>query len=338
MSGQEKESVAVLGAGSWGTAFAAMLAGVHESVSLWAYEAEVCADISDRRENRAFLPGIPLPPAIRPTNDLAAAVSGKTVIAFAVPSHHMREIALRAAGHLPPQACLVSLAKGVENGTLKRMTELLAEACPGHAGRVAALSGPTFAREVAEGKPTGATVAASDLSVARRLQQALSGSRFRLYADDDVTGIEIGGALKNVMAIAAGMADGLGFGHNARALLISRGLAEISRLGVRLGADPQTFAGLSGMGDLVLTCTGDLSRNRTVGMRVARGERIGEILGGMTMVAEGVRTAVSAVALSRSTGVPMPISEQVHRILHEGKDAREAVNDLFSRALKREKE
>jgi glycerol-3-phosphate dehydrogenase (NAD(P)+) len=218
------------------------------------------------------------------------------------------------------------------------MTEVLSEASPEHAPRVAALSGPTFAREVAEGMPTGATVAARDLSVARRLQRALSGSRFRLYADDDVTGVEIGGALKNVMAIAAGMADGLGFGHNARALLISRGLAEISRLGVRLGANPQTFAGLAGMGDLVLTCTGDLSRNRTVGARVGRGERIGEVLSGMTMVAEGVRTAVSAVELSRRTGVPMPISEQVHGILHEGKDVRDAVSDLFSRALRREKE
>jgi glycerol-3-phosphate dehydrogenase (NAD(P)+) len=298
----------------------------------------VCADLRDRRENRAFLPGIALPPAIRPTDDLAEAVSGKTAVIFAVPSHHLREIAVRAAAHLSPDACLVSLAKGVENGTLKRMTEVLAEASPSLAPRVAALSGPTFAREVAEGKPTGATVAARDLSVARRMQHALSGSRFRLYADDDVTGIEIGGALKNVMAIAAGMADGLGFGHNARALLISRGLAEISRLGVRLGAHPQTFAGLAGMGDLVLTCTGDLSRNRTVGMRVGRGEGIGDVLSGMTMVAEGVRTAVSAVELSRRTGVPMPISEQVHAILHEGKDAREAVNALFSRALTREKE
>ena len=338
MSGEKKESFAVVGAGAWGTAFAAMLAGRHESVALWAYETEVCSDLRDRRENRAFLPGIALPPGIRPTNDLAAAVSGKTVVVFAVPSHHLREIAVRAAPHLSPEACLVSLAKGVENGTLKRMTEVLAEAAPKLAPRVAALSGPTFAREVAEGKPTGATVAARDLSVARRLQYALSGSRFRLYADDDVTGIEIGGALKNVMAIAAGMADGLGFGHNARALLISRGLAEISRLGVRLGANPQTFAGLAGMGDLVLTCTGDLSRNRTVGMRVGRGERIGDILPEMTMVAEGVRTAVSAVELSRRTGVPMPISEQVHAILHEGKDAREAVSELFSRALKREKE
>jgi glycerol-3-phosphate dehydrogenase (NAD(P)+) len=333
-----KESVAVVGAGSWGTAFAAMLAGRHESVTLWAHETEVFADLRDRRENRAFLPGIVLPEGVRPTSDLAEAVSGKTAVIFAVPSHHLRGVAARAAAHLSPGACLVSLAKGVENGTLKRMTEVLAEVSPSLAPRIAALSGPTFAREVAEGKPTGATVAARDLSVARRLQHALSGSRFRLYADDDVTGIEIGGALKNVMAIAAGMADGLGFGHNARALLISRGLAEISRLGVRLGANSHTFAGLAGMGDLVLTCTGDLSRNRTVGVRVGRGERIGDVLSGMTMVAEGVRTAVSAVELSRRAGVPMPITEQVHGILHEGKDAREAVSELFSRALKREKE
>ncbi len=338
MNRGKKSSIAVVGAGAWGTAFAAMLAGRHESVSLWTYEAEVCADLRDRRENRAFLPGIAVPPAIRPTSDLAEAVSGKTEVIFAVPSHHLRAVAAQAAPHLSPDACLVSLAKGVENGTLKRMSEVLAEAAPAHASRIAVLSGPTFAREVAEGKPTGATVAAQDPAVAHRLQQALSGSRFRLYADGDVTGVEIGGALKNVMAIAAGMADGLGFGHNARALLISRGLAEISRLGVRLGAHPQTFAGLAGVGDLVLTCTGDLSRNRTVGIRVGRGEKIGGILAGMTAVAEGVRTSVSAVELSRRTGVPMPISEQVHGILHEGCDVREAVDTLFSRALRREKE
>lgn len=328
----------MVGAGSWGTAFAVMLAERHDDVALWAYETDVCEDIRKFRENRLFLPGLSVPAAVRPTNDLAAAVSGKSVVAFAVPSHHLRDVAGRVAARLSPEACLVSLAKGVENGTLRRMTELLAEASPAHAGRVAALSGPTFAREVAEGKPTGATVAAKDIGVARRLQNALAGSRFRVYADDDVVGIEIGGALKNVMAIAAGMCDGLGFGHNARALLISRGLAEITRLGVHLGAHPQTFAGLSGMGDLVLTCTGDLSRNRTVGIRVGRGEPVGEVLAGMRMVAEGVRTARSAVELSRRTGVPMPIAEQVYRILYEGKDAREAVTELFARALKREKE
>jgi len=335
---EARDPVAVVGAGSWGTAFAAMLAERHTDVSLWAYEAEVCEALRRHRENRQYLPGITIPDAVRPTDDLAAAVSGRSVVAFAVPSHHLRGIATKAAAHLSPDAALVSLAKGVENGTLLRMTEILAEASPDHAGRIAALSGPTFAREVAEGKPTGATVAAADLSVARRLQLALAGSRFRVYADDDVVGIEIGGALKNVMAIAAGMSDGLGFGHNARALLISRGLAEIARLGVHLGAHPQTFAGLSGMGDLVLTCTGDLSRNRSVGMRVGRGEAVSEVIQGMTMVAEGFRTARSAVELSRRTGVPMPISEQVYRILHEGQDARGAVTALFGRALKREKE
>jgi len=338
VSGERKESVAVVGAGAWGTAFAAMLAERHDDVSLWAFETEVCEDIRRRRENRAFLPGVPLPAGVRPTNDLDAAIAGKSVVAFAVPSHHLRDVARRAAPHLSREACLVSLAKGVENGTLRRMTELIAEASPAHASRVAALSGPTFAREVAEGKPTGATVAAADLSLARRLQHVLSGARFRVYADDDVVGIEIGGALKNVMAIAAGMCDGLGFGHNGRALLISRGLAEIARLGVHLGAQRQTFAGLSGMGDLVLTCTGDLSRNRTVGVRVGRGEPLRAVLAGMTAVAEGVRTARSAVDLSRRTGVPMPISEQVDGILHEGKDAREVVTELFARALKREKE
>ena len=338
MTGSRNESVAVVGAGSWGTAFAVMLAERYGDVALWAHEPEVRDSILRHRENRQFLPGIPVPEAVRPTNDLAAAVSGKSVVAFAVPSHHMRGIAARIAPSLSRDACLVSLSKGVENGTLRRMTELLAEASPDHASRVAVLSGPTFAREVAQGKPTGATVAAEDLEVARRLQHALGGARFRVYADDDVVGIEIGGALKNVMAIAAGICDGLGFGHNARALLISRGLAEITRLGVRLGAHPQTFAGLSGIGDLVLTCTGDLSRNRTVGMRVGRGEPIGEILGGMTMVAEGVRTARSAVELSSRTGVPMPISEQVFGILHEGKDAVTAVSELFARTLKREKE
>jgi glycerol-3-phosphate dehydrogenase (NAD(P)+) len=338
VSGAGGDRVAVVGAGSWGTAFAALLAERYDEVALWAYETEVCDGIRRFRENRGFLPGVRIPAAVRPTNDLAAAVSGKSVVAFAVPSHHLRDVAGRAAAHLSRDACLVSLAKGVENGTLRRMTEILAESSPEHAGRVAALSGPTFAREVAEGKPAGATVAARDLSVARRIQGALAGARFRVYADDDVVGIEIGGALKNVIAIAAGMSDGLGFGHNARALLITRGLAEIARLGVRLGAHPQTFYGLSGMGDLVLTCTGDLSRNRTVGFRVGRGEPVAELLAGMTMVAEGVRTARAAVELSRRAEVPLPISEQVHGILHERKDVRDAVTELFARALRTEKE
>ncbi len=330
--------IAVIGGGSWGTAFATMLAGRHRDVALWIREEEVCRDVREKRENALFLPGIRVPAAVVPTTDLAEALSGRTHVVFAVPSHHLRAVAGRALPHLAADAALVSLAKGVENGTLLRMTEVLAQVLPRHAGRLAALSGPTFAVEVAQGKPAGATLASADLSLAEGLQAIFSVDRFRLYADTDVAGIEIGGALKNVMAIAAGMSDGLGFGQNARALLIGRGLAEISRVGVALGAHPQTFAGLSGLGDLVLTCTGDLSRNRTLGFRVGRGEKAAEILAGMTMVAEGVRTAASAVDLSRKTGVPMPISEQVHRILHEGQDARAAVSELFARALRKEKD
>ncbi len=332
------ERIAVVGAGSWGTAFAAMLAERHGDVALWVREPDVCAGIREAGENRAFLPGIRIPGAVRPTTDLGEALRGRTVVALAVPSQHLRGVVTRAAPHLSGEACLVSLAKGVETGTLLRMTEVLAQVLGAPAARLAVLSGPTFAREVAEGKPAGATVASADRARATALQSLLSGSRFRLYAETDVTGIEIGGALKNVMAIAAGMADGLGFGHNARALLIARGLAEIARLGAALGADPRTFSGLAGLGDLVLTCTGDLSRNRTFGMRVGRGERVDAILSGMTMVAEGVETARAAVGLSRKAGVPMPVSQQVYEILHEGKDVRAAVTELFARAQKMEKD
>jgi len=336
VSAEKKESVAVVGAGSWGTAFAAMLAERHESVTLWAHEAEVFADLRDRRENGAFLPGIALSPAILPTNDLAEAVSGKTVVIFAVPSHHLREVAARAAAHLSPGACLVSLAKGVENGTLKRMTEVLAEVSPSLAPRIAALSGPTFAREVAEGKPTGATVAARDLSVARRLQQALSGSRFRLYADDDVTGIEIGGALKNVMAIASGMINGLGYGFNTTASLVTRANMEISRLGIRLGARAETFWGLAGIGDLMLTCFGSLSRNFQLGRKIALGESLAMAEESTPMVAEGVETAKAVHLLAEKLAIDMPISREVHQVLFAGKDVRQAITDLMKRSLKNE--
>jgi glycerol-3-phosphate dehydrogenase (NAD(P)+) len=332
------ERIAVVGAGSWGTAIAVLLAQRHAEVSLWAHEAAVVSQILETRENAAFLPGIRIPENVVPTNDLAGAVSGKTIVAFVVPSDHLRGVAVRCAPHLSSGCCVVSLTKGLETSTLHRMTELLEEVLPAAIAGPAVLSGPTFAREVGEGKPSGATVAARDIAVARRLQAAFSGSRFRVYAEIDVVGIEVGGALKNVMAIAAGMCDGLGFGHNARALLISRGLAEISRVGVYLGAHPQTFSGLAGLGDLVLTCTGDLSRNRTVGIRLGRGEAIGDILSGMTMVAEGVNTAKAAFALSQRTGVPMPITEQVYRILHEGKEVRAAVSELFARDLKMERD
>lgn len=338
MAGNGAARIAVIGGGSWGTAFAAVQANRYPEISLWVREEEVCAAIRESRENRPFLPGIPVPEGVRPTTSLEEALAGRTIVAFAVPSHHLRSVAAAAAPFLAPEASLVSLAKGVENESLLRMTEVLAQAASAHAARVAVLSGPTFAREVAAGKPAGAVLASSDPELAVLLQEALSGKRFRIYAGTDVTGVELGGALKNVMAIAAGMADGLSFGHNARALLISRGLAEIARVGVRLGADPRTFTGLSGLGDLVLTCTGDLSRNRSVGIRIGKGERVADILGGMQMVAEGVRTSRAAVDLAKRTGVPMPVSEQVYRILYEGKEVREAVSGLFSRALRMEPE
>lgn len=332
------DRIAVVGGGSWGTAFAAMLAERHGDVALWVREPAVCADIRERGENRIFLPGVRIPGAVRATTDLGEALAGRTVVAFAVPSQHLRGVASLSAPLLSRDAALVSLAKGVETGTLLRMTEVLAQVLKAPPARIAVLSGPTFAREVAEGKPAGATVASAEGVLAVALQAALSGSRFRLYAETDVAGIEIGGALKNVMAIAAGMADGLAFGNNARALLISRGLAEIARLGAALGARPRTFSGLAGLGDLVLTCTGDLSRNRSLGVRVGRGERAADVVAGTAMVAEGFETARAAVDLSRATGVPMPISEQVYLILHEGKDVRAAVSELFGRSLKMEKD
>ncbi len=338
MTAESGERIAVVGGGSWGTAFAAMLAERHGEISLWVREPDVCSAILSHRENRAFLPGVRLPEAVRPTTELGTALADRRIVALAVPSQHLRAVGEQCAPHLAPGTMVVSLAKGLEGGTLLRMTEVLEQVLPEVRARLAVLSGPTFAREVAEGIPSGATVASADPAVATALQATFSGQRFRVYAGTDVTGIEIGGALKNVMAIAAGMSDGLGFGHNARALLITRGLAEISRVGIRLGADPQTFFGLSGLGDLVLTCTGDLSRNRMVGMRLGKGERIADILAGMQMVAEGVRTAGAAVDLSRRTGVAMPISEQVHLILQEGKNVRTAVTELLSRALRRERD
>ena len=329
--------VAVVGAGSWGTTLADLCAAKGMDVVLWAYEPEVGEEINRRHRNDLFLPEAPLHQGITATTDLSAAVRGAAVVVCATPSHAVRGVMARAASALAPDALVISAAKGLEAESHARMSEVLAAVLP-RGARVAALSGPTFAREVYERQPTAAAVASASAEVAQSAQIALAAPHLRIYTNDDVVGVELAGALKNVIAIAAGILDGLGIGHNARAALITRGLAEITRLGVALGARPLTFAGLAGMGDLVLTCTGDLSRNRTVGMRVGRGERIGDVLSGMTMVAEGVRTAVSAAELSRRTGVPMPISEQVNAILHEGKDAREAVNDLFSRALKREKE
>jgi glycerol-3-phosphate dehydrogenase (NAD(P)+) len=296
--------------------------------------ADVFEDLSARHQNSLYLPGHTLSEAIRPTRSLEEAAAGAAVAVLAVPSHALREVAGRLAEHLEPSVLAVSAAKGLEQEG-KRMTEVLAAVLP--AGTIcAALSGPSFAQEVARGLPTAITLACAELASARRLQRLFATPLLRVYASQDVAGVELGGATKNVIAIAAGVADGLGFGHNTRAALITRGLAEMARLGARLGALPATFAGLAGLGDLVLTCTGDLSRNRSLGLGLGRGRKLSELTAGSRQVAEGVRTAASLRGLAQRCGVEMPICEQVWRVLYEGKEPRQAVHELMTRDLKDE--
>ncbi len=336
--------IAVIGAGSFGTVLARLLAEAGHTVGLWSRSEEHARSMRDLRENARYLPGISLPTnphsgggSVVPGSDFAEVLDRAALVVAVVPSHGMREVMTAAAPHLPPGALVVSASKGIEEGTLMTMSEIFAEVLPQPLrGRTAFLSGPSFAKEVALGLPTAVSVASADAAVAREAQGIFSTERFRVYTTDDVVGVELGGALKNVMAIAAGCADGLGFGHNTRAAIITRGLAEIARLAVRRGANPMTLAGLSGNGDLVLTCTGDLSRNRQVGIELGRGRTIEEILAGMKMVAEGVRTTRSARALAERLGVEMPITEQVHGLLYEGRPVREAVGALMGRAPRTE--
>jgi glycerol-3-phosphate dehydrogenase (NAD(P)+) len=331
--------VAVLGAGSWGTALARHLALKGHQVRLWVRSPALAGELQRTRVNAPYLPGAVLPSAVHPTADLRQALASATSVFFVVPSHGLREVARVCAGLLEPGAAVVSATKGIENGSLMLMTQVLADELGAAAcGGIAALGGPSFAREVAQGLPTAVCVASSRPERACELQELLASERFRVYTTDDVIGVELGGALKNVIAIAAGTADGLGFGHNARAGLITRGVAEISRLAIRLGAHPQTLSGLSGMGDLVLTCTGDLSRNRAVGIELGKGRGLREILGQMNMVAEGVRTADSACALARREGVEMPIIAEVYNVLHQNKPALAAVESLLGRALRPERD
>lgn len=329
--------VAVVGAGAWGTALADHLARNGAAVRLWVYEEELAREMAATGENTLYLPGHRVHEGVSPSADLAAVVAGARVVVSVSPSQVVRQVMGRAAAHLAPDALVVSASKGIENGTLMLMHQVLAEVLPEPAaGRVAVLSGPSFAAEVARGVPTAVSLACIEAPASRELQNLMNGPTLRVYTLDDVVGVELGGALKNVVALAAGIADGLGFGHNSRAALITRGLAEISRLGVALGAQPLTFLGLSGMGDLVLTCTGDLSRNRTVGLRLGQGEKLGEILASMRAVAEGVKTCEAAVALAERVDVEVPIAREVWRVLHEEKDPRQAVEDLMSRPAKRE--
>jgi glycerol-3-phosphate dehydrogenase (NAD(P)+) len=329
--------VAVIGAGSWGTALGNLLAKKGLETVLWSYEAEVADGISRDHRNPIYLTDIALDRGLRATTDLAAAVKGAGVVISVSPSHVVRRVMQAAAEHLDAGVLVVSASKGIETDTLETMDEVLAEVMPGTAARTAYLSGPSFALEVARERPTAVTVAARDPSTAREAQELFQTDYFRVYTNSDVRGVELGGALKNVIAIAAGVVDGLDLGYNTRAALITRGLAEMTRLGVALGADPLTFSGLAGMGDLILTCTGALSRNHTVGVELGRGRSIEEILSEMTMVAEGVKTARAARDLARRAGVEMPIVEEMHAILYEGRGAREAVETLMLRAPKAER-
>ena len=331
------EIIAVIGAGSWGTTLADLLAKKGHAVTLWAYEPELVLEMRSSRENSLFLPGIQLHEKLRFTNDLEEAYAGCTMVLCVVPSQLVRRVMVDSLPYLPPDAVLVSASKGIELDTLAVVSEIYREICPPELfARFAALSGPSFAREVAQEMPTAVTVASESEEVARRVQQAFSSSFFRVYRNTDLVGVELGGAIKNVIAIAAGISDGLGFGSNTRAALITRGLAEMTRLGIAMGAQAATFAGLAGMGDLVLTCTGDLSRNRSVGLKIGQGRQLSEILGEMRMVAEGVKTTESAYNLARKMGVEMPIIEQMYQMLYQDKPAREAVLELMTRNPKAE--
>jgi len=333
--------IAVIGAGAWGTALADLLAERGHEVTLWVYESDLCARMASSRENDIYLPRARLNGGLRFTSDLAQAASaGQDLLLSVMPSHVVRAVWRRMAESLHPDAIIVSATKGIEEKTLLLPTQIIAECMrEGGAGSrpLAALSGPTFAQEAADRKPTAVAAASEDEEGPACVQAAFAGTCVRVYTAPDPIGTQLGGALKNVVALAAGIADGLELGYNARAALIVRGLAEMARLGAAMGGHPETFAGLAGLGDLVLTCTGDLSRNRTVGMRLGKGEKLEDILASMTGVAEGVHTAPAASGLARRHGAELPICAQVHAVLFEGKDPREAVKELMARPLKAER-
>ncbi|MCK4389596.1 MAG: NAD(P)H-dependent glycerol-3-phosphate dehydrogenase [Desulfobacterales bacterium] len=329
--------IGVIGAGAWGTALANLLANKGFNVALWVFEPEVCADILEKRENKVFLPGFSLSANIWPSNDLDQVAANKEMLLLVVPSHVFRSVAVRMVHHPTEKSLIVTATKGIETETHLTVSSILKQLLPPRLqSRIAVLSGPSFAREVAKQIPTAVTVAAFDPEVARAVQSIFATPYFRVYTSGDVVGVELGGALKNVIAIAAGISDGLGLGYNTRAALITRGITEIQRLGIRLGADRETFMGLAGIGDLVLTCTGKLSRNWTVGYKIGQGMKLEAILSEMRMVAEGVKTTRSVYNMSRKMGAEMPIVEQVYRILYEDLDPNEALQVLMSRNLKHE--
>jgi len=329
--------VGVIGAGAWGTALGNLLAEKGYEVDLWAFEEEVCEDILRDRENKVFLPGIHLSQNLTPSNDLDKVAAAKDMLVLVMPSHVFRSVAAELVHHPTERTILISASKGIENETHLTMSGILQQLLPPRLhGQITALSGPSFAQEVAKKIPTAVTAATRSPDAGAQVQAAFAAPYFRVYTSYDVIGVELGGAAKNVMAIAAGMSDGLGLGTNTRAALITRGITEIQRLGIRLGANPKTFMGLAGIGDLVLTCTGQLSRNWTVGHKLGQGMKIEAILSETRTVAEGVKTTRSVYNMSRKLEVEMPIAEQVYRILYEDLDPREALRVLMSRDLRQE--
>lgn len=329
--------VAVLGAGAWGTALTVLLAQKGGEVRLWTWQPEHARSMQEKRENREFFPGFALPERVSVTSDVAEALTGAELVVLVVPSDAFRETLVLAAPHLPASAPLVSATKGIENDTLMLMSEIIADVLGRDAARRSlVLSGPSFASEVARGIPTNIVIAGADEALACEAQHRFATDRLRVYSSDDPIGVQVGGALKNVIAIAAGACDGLGFGHNTRAALITRGLAEIARIAIAKGGNVLTLAGLAGMGDLVLTCTAELSRNRTVGFEMGKGRKLDDVLASLGHVAEGVKTAKSAYQLARSLDVELPICNEVYHVLFENKEPKDAVHDVLTRPLKKE--
>jgi glycerol-3-phosphate dehydrogenase (NAD(P)+) len=328
--------VTVVGAGAWGTALADLLARNGHRVTLWAYEPDVVESINTRHENSRFLPDATIQTSVRATGNVEEAVRGASLVVFVTPSHVLRSMAKRAASDVDDRATIVVASKGIERETLALMTEVVSAEIPRRP--VVGLSGPSFAREVVQHQPTAVVAASTHTDASLCVQRVFSSDAFRVYTDHDVVGVELGGSLKNVMAIATGMAEGLGLGYNPRAALITRGLAEMTRLGVALGADPLTFAGLAGVGDLVLTCTGALSRNRQLGMELGKGKHLDEWLATHETVAEGVYTTQSATALAAREDIDMPIVAAVYRILFENSDPRRAIGELMTRELRAERD
>ncbi len=329
----------VVGAGSWGTALANLLASKGYAIDLWVFETDVCRQIEKQHENKVFLPGVTLSANLKPTNDLERAVAAKDLVLVVVPSHVMRSVIGAMGAFLHPDTLLVTASKGIENETHLTMSGVIRDTLQNWpSDKLAVISGPSFAKEVARNAPTVVTAASDAIAVAETVQSVFATPFFRVYTNTDVIGVEIGGAIKNVIAIAAGVIDGLGLGLNTRAALITRGLTEIQRLGRRMGADPRTLAGIAGVGDLILTCTGDLSRNHTVGKKIGEGLSLEEILAEMRMVAEGVKTAKSVYNLARKLEVEMPICQEMYAILYEGMSPEKAVYRLMTRDLKKELE